>query len=105
MLSAGFFQETSLRASNRKPLALHVPQPQQRPGDEPDFSGVAVPPAGMVARPEITVRSSQITDLAYSLIRVLDNDGNAVGPWDPRLDPELLVRGLRSMVLTRSFDE
>jgi 2-oxoisovalerate dehydrogenase E1 component alpha subunit len=29
----------------------------------------------------------------------------AVGPWDPRLSPDLLRRMLRSMALTRAFDE
>jgi 2-oxoisovalerate dehydrogenase E1 component alpha subunit len=31
--------------------------------------------------------AAETRDLVYSLIRVLDEDGKAVGPWDPRLDP------------------
>ena len=31
-------------------------------------------------------------DLAYSLIRVLDDDGTAVGPWAPDVDPERCTR-------------
>ena len=44
-------------------------------------------------------------DQAYSLIRVLDDNGNAVGPWNPKLDAETLRRGLRTMMLTRAFDD
>jgi 2-oxoisovalerate dehydrogenase E1 component alpha subunit len=36
---------------------------------------------------------------------VLDDDGAAVGAWDPKLDAETLRRGLRAMMLTRAFDE
>ena len=41
----------------------------------------------------------------YGLIRVLDDEGGAVGPWDARLDAEHLRRGLKAMLLTRGFDE
>lgn len=44
-------------------------------------------------------------DLPYTLIRVLDDEGKAVGPWDPRLSPDMLRRGLRAMLMTRAFDE
>jgi len=44
-------------------------------------------------------------DLAYGLVRVLDDEGNAVGPWNPRLSPDVLRRMLRAMVLTRAFDD
>ena len=43
-------------------------------------------------------------DLAYSLIRVLDDTGQAVGPWAPDVTAEDLRRGLRSMMKTRTFD-
>jgi len=44
------------------------------------------------------------SDLAYSLVRVLDEDDCAVGPWALPIEPELLRRGLRSMMKTRIFD-
>ena len=39
------------------------------------------------------------------LVRVLDDAGNAVGPWHPHLDPAELQIGLRHMLLTRLFDD
>ena len=50
-------------------------------------------------------RPADIRDLAYALIRVLDDDGDAVGPWAPELDADDLRKGLRAMMLTRAFDE
>ena len=44
-------------------------------------------------------------ELAYGLIRVLDEEGRAIGPWNPRVDPETLRRGLKAMLLTRAFDD
>ncbi|WP_342759405.1 thiamine pyrophosphate-dependent enzyme [Paracoccus sp. S3-43] len=44
-------------------------------------------------------------DLPYGLIRVLGETGTAVGPWNPRLSPETLRRGLTAMLLTRAFDD
>jgi 2-oxoisovalerate dehydrogenase E1 component alpha subunit len=86
-------------------LRLHIPQPAGRPGDKPDFSGLAIPPAGEVRRPGSETHAADMRDLAFDLIRVLDEAGRAIGPWDPRLDPALLKRGLKSMALTRAYDE
>jgi 2-oxoisovalerate dehydrogenase E1 component alpha subunit len=43
--------------------------------------------------------------LANELVRVLDDDHRAVGPWQPRLEPEVLRKGLRYMLLTRIYDD
>ena len=90
---------------NLPPLSLHIPEPAFRPGDEADYSAFEMPVAGAVARPEIGVRPADIRDLPYVMIRVLDNEGKAQGPWDPRLAPETLLKMLRSMALTRAFDD
>jgi len=90
---------------NRPALALHVPEPGARPGDEVDFSHIAIPPAGSVVRPDIAARPDEMRDLAYTLVRVLDEEGKAVGPWDPRLDPDTLRRMLRDMMLVRVYDD
>ncbi|RYD95125.1 MAG: 3-methyl-2-oxobutanoate dehydrogenase (2-methylpropanoyl-transferring) subunit alpha, partial [Sphingomonadales bacterium] len=91
--------------SNLPPLSLHVPEPKFRPGDEVDFSDIHVPPAGSVRRPDTADAASTFHELAFSLVRVLDDAGNAVGPWNPKLDPETLRKMLRAMALTRAFDE
>ncbi len=90
--------------SNRPPLKLHVPVPKARPGDRPDFGHVVIPEAGSLRRPDVLSPEAGMRDLPYGLVRVLDEQGRAVGPWNPRLDPDLLRRGLRAMVLTRAFD-
>ena len=40
-----------------------------------------IPEAGSVRRPEIDADPELIRDLAFSIIRVLDRNGDAVGPW------------------------
>ena len=87
-----------------QPLRLHVPEPTGRPGHPTDFSYLHLSRAGEVRRPEIDVLPAATGDLAYTLIRVLDEDGSAVGPWDPKLSPELLRKGLLAMLKTRIFD-
>ena len=89
---------------NSFPLQLHVPEPAARPGQPPDFNWVKVPAAGSVTRPDISVEPAAIREHAYALIRVLDDNDDAVGPWDPKLDPGTLHRGLRAMMLTRAYD-
>ena len=86
-------------------LTLHIPEPKHRPGEPADFSDLRLPKAGSVDRPPIDTSAFQMRDLAYALVRVLDDDGKAVGPWDPKLDAETLRRGLRAMLLTRAYDD
>ncbi|WP_404401988.1 3-methyl-2-oxobutanoate dehydrogenase (2-methylpropanoyl-transferring) subunit alpha [Pelagibacterium halotolerans] len=91
--------------SNRPPLSLHIPEPFARPGDKPDFSHLRLPDAGETRRPDIADPEGGMHDLPYGLIRVLDEKHHAVGPWDPRISPDLLKQGLRAMLLTRIFDD
>ncbi|TNE41744.1 MAG: 3-methyl-2-oxobutanoate dehydrogenase (2-methylpropanoyl-transferring) subunit alpha [Sphingomonadales bacterium] len=88
----------------RNSKGLHVPEPGCRPGEEPDFSHVEVPPAGEVVRPPVTVSAAEIRDHAFRLIRVLDDNGMACGDWNPALSPDMLLKGLRAMMLTRAYD-
>ena len=86
-------------------LSLHIPEPKARPGEPVDFRGVKVPAAGAAPRPDIRCAAEDTREIANGLIRVLDEEGNAVGPWNPRADVELLKRGLRTMMLVRAFDD
>ncbi|MDO9454038.1 MAG: 3-methyl-2-oxobutanoate dehydrogenase (2-methylpropanoyl-transferring) subunit alpha [Stagnimonas sp.] len=87
------------------PLSLHIPEPKTRPGDLVDFSDIQIPAAGIVARPASDIDAAAMRDYAYALIRVLDDKGQAVGEWNPKLSADTLRLGLRHMVLTREFDE
>ncbi|MFW2274591.1 3-methyl-2-oxobutanoate dehydrogenase (2-methylpropanoyl-transferring) subunit alpha [Burkholderia orbicola] len=87
-----------------EPLRLHVPEPTGRPGCKTDFSYLHLSPAGAVRRPPIDVAAADTADLARSLVRVLDDNGKAVGPWVPDLDDARLIAGLRAMLKTRIFD-
>ena len=87
-----------------EPLRLHVPEPTGRPGHDTDFSYLPLSEAGSVRRPPVDAQAAQTSDLAFTLIRVLDKDGNTVGPWAPELDVATLRKGLRAMVKTRAFD-
>jgi len=83
---------------------LHVPTPAARPGDTPDFSRLKFADAGEVKRPDPSVEARKTFDLAFDLIRVLDDDGKAVGEWAPKIDPEILRKGLAHMMKVRTYD-
>jgi 2-oxoisovalerate dehydrogenase E1 component alpha subunit len=82
-----------------------IPVPNFRPGDEPDFSHLNIPAAGEAKRPSVDVDGKETTALALGMVRVLDHNHQAVGEWNPELDPDVLREGLRHMVLTRVYDE
>ena len=88
-----------------KKKTLHVPDAPFRPGDKPDFKDLNLPKAGEAEKPDISVDPSEIRDLAFSLVRVLDDKHKAVGPWNPNLKPSVLKEGLRNMTLLRIFDD
>src|SRR4051812_45710064 len=90
---------------NSRGLSLHIPEPKARPGEAADFSGIDVSHPGAVPRPDTAAQPNDIRELAYGLIRVLDDSGEAMGPWDPCLSPEALLAGLRAMMTTRAFDD
>ena len=84
---------------------LHIPQPTARPGETPDFSYIDLSAAGAVERPPVDSAVSDIEFLATDMVRVLDDEHEAKGPWAPDLDPETLLMALETMVLTRALDD
>src|SRR5215467_231208 len=86
------------------PLKLHVPESAERPGREPDFSYLHLKEAGATRRPPIDALPSATSDLAYGLVRVLDDQARAVGPWTPEVEPQVLISGLRAMLTARVYD-
>ena len=97
-------KDPSLRR-NAPVLALHVPEPAFRPGDTADFSELKVPAAGSAPRPDTNVPAAATYELTNTLVRVLGENNRAIGPWDPKLAPETLVKMLRDMVTVRIFDD
>jgi 2-oxoisovalerate dehydrogenase E1 component alpha subunit len=87
------------------PLRFGIPKPPARPGELADFSYLDVPAAGSVRRPDTDTEPGEMRELAYGLVRVLDEHGAAVGPWNPQVGAAALHEGLRAMVMTRSYDD
>lgn len=96
------------------PLSLHVPEPAVRHGGAPDFSDVDISVPGSVRRPPVDVDPQDIKDLAYSIVRIMNRDGDAVGPWADTsgtdgmgagsLTDTEVMEGLRHMMTLRTFD-
>jgi 2-oxoisovalerate dehydrogenase E1 component alpha subunit len=84
---------------------LHIPHAHARPGEEPDFSYLELSDAGSVDRPPTDARVSSMEHLATDLVRVLDEDHVAQGPWNPELDHSSLLEAIRQMILVRQYDE
>ena len=81
---------------NSRGLSLHIPEPKARPVAAATSAASRPPSPGAVPRPDTAALPKDIRELAYGLIRVLDDKGEASGPWDPRLSPETLLAGLRA---------
>ena len=55
-------------------------------------------------RPALDEKVERVALMRKQLVRVLDDDGQAVGEWVPDLSGEDKLTGLRSMMLVRAFD-
>nr|BAH89550.1 2-oxoisovalerate dehydrogenase, alpha subunit [uncultured bacterium] len=89
-------------------LKLTFPHPPARPQDKPDFSSIVIPPAGALDVPPPDLRAEESQDYANGLIRVLDDAGEAVGPWADYIadmDRDALLLGLRDMLRMRAVDK
>ena len=83
---------------------ITIPEPEFRPGDAPDYSKVALPQAGAVTLPPLDVEPRLLRNHAFSIIRILRRDGEAVGPWATMLSDDELLAGLRHMMILRVLD-
>ena len=83
---------------------LFVPTASSRPETTPDFSHLKIPSPLASKRPQVLVDAADVTDLAYGLVRVLDDDHQAKGAWQPDLSPDKLRVGLRHMMHVRAYD-
>ena len=90
--------------SEFEPLRLRMREPLARSGDTAPFASLSTSSAGEVRRPPLEVVATEVFDLAYSLVRVLDDNGDAVGPWANSLDHDQMIVGLRDMLTVRAFD-
>jgi 2-oxoisovalerate dehydrogenase E1 component alpha subunit len=81
---------------------LRIPEPAR--GDRPAERVRFISPAGEMKRPALDEKVERVALMRKQLVRVLDDDGNAVGEWVPELSVAEKVRGLRDMVTLRSFD-
>ena len=92
--------------SELPPLRLEVPEPEVRPGDQPDFSRVVIPSAGSAEKPPVDADPQNIRDLAFTIIRVMNDEGEAVGPWAEGLDlgEDGLKEALGHMMTLRIYD-
>ncbi|CAM5491156.1 2-oxoisovalerate dehydrogenase E1 component alpha subunit [Aquamicrobium terrae] len=89
------------------PAKLTYMQPPARPGDSPDFSLLDIPAAGLLDVPPLDVDAQGTRDFANGLIRVLDDDGQPVGPWAEyaaQLGDDILMTGLHDMSMMRTID-
>ena len=83
-------------------LRLRIPEPARggHPADRVRF----ISAAGEMKKPALDEKVERVALMRKQLVRVLDDDGNAVGEWVPDLTVEQKVTGLRDMMLVRSFD-
>src|SRR3546814_11610803 len=86
------------------PLRLHVPEPSARPGHATDFSYLRLAPAGSVRKPPLDTSAADTADLAYTLVRVLDDAVLAVGPWAEPVDPAVFAKGLQALLHAPIYD-
>jgi 2-oxoisovalerate dehydrogenase E1 component alpha subunit len=93
------------KIDNLAPLRLHIPEPAYRPGDNPNFSEIAVPQVDEIPRPDESTHPSQMHNLAFGIVRVLDFDNQAKGSWNPNLNDDRLRLMLRNMMVLRAFDD
>jgi len=84
------------------PLRLRIPQPAR--GELPPDRVRYISAAGEMRKPALDEKVERIALMRKQLVRVLDDEGRAVGEWTPEMSIEEKRLGLRNMLLVRSFD-
>ncbi|WP_373089037.1 thiamine pyrophosphate-dependent enzyme [Sneathiella sp.] len=87
---------------------LQFRSPSARPGDVPDFSQFHVSAPGELPVPDLRFDAVNPWKYATGLIRVLDSEGNATGPWADYLgddgDDNAILLGLKDIMKMRAID-
>ncbi len=84
-------------------LRLRIPEPA-RGADPAERVRRHLSNAGEMRKPAHDEQVERIALMRKQLVRVLDETGEAVGPWVPDLTTEQKRTGLRDMMLVRSYD-
>jgi hypothetical protein len=83
-------------------LRLRIPQPAR--GHQPADRVRHISKAGEMKRPALDEKVERVALMRKQLVRVIDDDGHAVGEWAPDLSVDAKVAGLRDMMTVRTFD-
>src|SRR5690606_17171371 len=86
----------------RSGLRLRIPQPARghQPADRVHF----ISKAGEMKKPDLDEKVERVALMRKQLVRVLDDDGQAVGEWVPEISVDAKIAGLRHMMTVRTFD-
>ncbi|RAH15657.1 MAG: 3-methyl-2-oxobutanoate dehydrogenase (2-methylpropanoyl-transferring) subunit alpha [Methanobacteriota archaeon] len=84
---------------------FRIGNPPARPGEKPKFSKWEEKPDDLKFLDPIKCTTKDTENHAFGLIRVLDDDHEAKGEWNPNLSPEELKKGLEYMMRLRIFDD
>ncbi|MEM9810623.1 MAG: thiamine pyrophosphate-dependent enzyme [Pseudomonadota bacterium] len=101
----GFTGSSTAPLQEGQERGFRVPQPMARPGETPDFSSLDIGEAGRLPKPAVDVPVSAFSTFHHDLVRVLDGEGQAHGPWADDVTTEEKVAALKAMIRTRAFDQ
>ena len=89
-------------ATSGPALQLRIPEPARGDGEPDQVEFISK--AGEMRRPALDENVERVAMMRKQLVRVIDDDGQAVGEWVPELSVEERIEGLRNMMLVRSYD-
>src|SRR3954469_17998899 len=93
-------RNTEVPLKDPLPMVLRVPTAPHRPGDTPCFAPLTNQTDDL-PKPDTLAPYDELREHATGLIRVLNEDGHAEGPWRPKLGPQQLRSGLEMMLRAR----